>query len=409
MRQPPSTSAATSGRRTIHRRHHLLAVVHHPLHRVASGLAHVPAGLLRQVDRAGPLESPWLAVGLGALVPATVALIALSHHWRGRHPGPPRHRWLRRGGLGAWLVLLAALAGLAGLNAYVGYVPTLPSLFGDLPIGIGHDARGAGSQVVSLEIGAPSLRVPPSRCYVYLPPGYGSRAQRRRRYPVVYLLHGYPGGPIDWFRGAQVQETMDAMLADGLVQPMILVAPDASGGWLHDSEMLNQVGGPQVESYLVGTVVHAVDRRFRTVAERAGRAIGGVSSGGYGALNLGLRHQDVFSVILSLMPYGTPGAVTRTLLGGSRALWLANSPAAYIPTMTFRHPMTVELMAGDHDPEVKVAARLARMLHARGQYAVFNEVQGAGHTWRGARVEAPYVLAFASGHLAGWRTMRGMT
>jgi enterochelin esterase-like enzyme len=375
-----------------------------PIPPMASGLAHVPAGLLRQVDRAGPLESPWLAVGLAALVPVTVALIASSHHWRGRRTGPPRHRWLWRGGLAAWLATLTVLAGLAGLNAYVGYVPTIPSLLGELPVGAGN-----GSKVVSLEIGAPSLRVPPSHCYVYLPPGYGSRAQQRRRYPVVYLLHGYPGGPIDWFRGAQIQATMDAMLADRMVQPMILVAPDASGGWLHDSEMLNQVGGPQVESYLVGTVVHTIDRRFRTVADRAGRAIGGMSSGGYGALNLGLRHQDVYSVILSLMPYGTPGAVTRTLLGGSRALWLANSPAAYIPRMAFRHPMTVDLMAGDHDPEVREAARLARMLRARGQDAVFNEVHGAGHTWRGARAEAPYVLAFASGHLAGWRRTRGVT
>jgi enterochelin esterase-like enzyme len=408
MRQPLSGAAVTTGHRTVHQRHQALRAVVHPLHRVASGLAHVPAGLLRQVDRAGPLESPWLAVGLAALVPATVALIATSHRRRGRRAGPPRHRRLRRGGLAAWLVTLTVLAGLVGLNAYVGYVPTLASLFGEVPIGVGHGAEDRSS-VVSLKIGAPSLRVPPSRCYVYLPPGYGSAAQQRRRYPVVYLLHGYPGGPIDWFRSAQVQQTMDAMLASRLVQPMILVAPDASGGWLHDSEMLNQVGGPQVESYLVGTVVHTIDLRFRTVADRAGRAIGGMSSGGYGALNLGLRHQDVYSVILSMMPYGTPGAVTRTLLGGSHALWLANSPSAYIPTMAFRHPMAVELMAGDHDPEAREAARLARLLRARGQYAVYNQVRGAGHTWRGARAEAPYALAFASGHLAGWHPTRGMT
>jgi enterochelin esterase-like enzyme len=376
---------------------------------VTGGLGHVPAGLLHQVGRDGPLENPWLAAGLGALLPATVAVV-VWHRRRRRATGPPpRHLWLRRGGLTAWLLVLATLSGLAGLNAYVGYVPTLPALFGELPAVGGPAARGGGSRVVSLEIGAPSLDVPPSRAYVYLPPGYDGPAEARRRYPVLYLLHGHPGGPIDWFRGAQVQRTMDAMLAAGLVQPMILVAPDASGGWLHDSEMLNQVGGPQVESYLVGTVVHAIDSRFRTIADRAGRAIGGVSSGGYGALNLGLRHQDVYSVILSLMPYGTPGAVTWTLLGGSRRLWLANSPADYIPTMRFRHPMAVELLAGDRDPEAKEADRLARMLRARGQYAVFDEVHGATHTWRGARVETPYVLAFAAVHLAGARPARGIT
>lgn len=65
---------------------------------------------------------------------------------------------------------------------------------------------------------------------------------------------------------------MDTMLAGRLAQPMMLVAADASGGWLHDSEMLNQVGGPQVETYLTRTVVQTVDARFRTIADRSGRA-----------------------------------------------------------------------------------------------------------------------------------------
>jgi acetyl esterase/lipase len=111
----------------------------------------------------------------------------------------------------------------------------------------------------------------------------------------------------------------------------------------------------------------------------------------------------VYSVIGSLMPYGDPGSVTATLLGGSRALWLANSPAAYIPRMTFHHPMAVDLLAGDRDPQRPEARRLAAMLHARGQQAVYTEVPGATHTWRGARLEAPYMLAFASAHLAGAR------
>jgi enterochelin esterase-like enzyme len=374
-----------------HRAAHHLAV----RHLAVRHLVHLPAGLLRQVGQAGPLERPWVAAGFGALLLATVAVLLWRHPRPATGP-PPAHRWLRRGGLAAWLAALVVLGGLAAVNAYVGYVPTLPSLFGDLP-------AAGGSRVVRLEVGDPRLDVPPGPLYVYLPPGYANPANAHRRYPVIYLLHGYPGAPIDWFRGAQVQRTMDAMLADGLVQPMILAAPDASGGWLHDSEMLNQVGGPQVESYLVGPVVRAVDAQFRTIADRAGRAIAGVSSGGYGALNLGLRHQGTFSVILSLMPYGDPGAVTTTLLGGSRALWLANAPADYIPRIAFRHPMAVDLIAGSRDPELREAARLARMLQARHQHAVCTEVPHATHTWRGARVEAPYMLAFAATRLAGQR------
>jgi hypothetical protein len=193
MRQPsPAMAEVSRHRGTTHSRQHPPAASHHPLHRVASSLVQVPAGLLHQVQRAEPLESPWLAAGLGALLLATLAAMA----WRRRRPlgPPPRHSWLRRGGLAAWLVVLATLCGLAGLHAYVGYVPTLPSLLGDLPGRGGPNVKGSASRVVSLEIGAPSLLVPPSRTYVYLPPGYDSRPQARRRYPVVYLLHGYPGG-----------------------------------------------------------------------------------------------------------------------------------------------------------------------------------------------------------------------
>jgi len=390
----------------------------HRVRRVAAGIAHshvprVPPALLHVAARAGPLESPWIAAGFVAMLLASVAVVVWRHRLaaarqreqreHGVTLAAPRLRWLRRGGLAVWLTSLATLSGLAGLNTYVGYVPTLPALFGSLPGSAAASPGSGGSQVVKIAIDAPQLGMRPSGAYVYLPPGYGARSNRSHRYPVVYLLHGYPGGPVDWFRGAHLQQIMDAMIADGLARPMILVAPAASGGWLHDSEMLNQVGGPQVETYLTSMVVHVIDSRFRTVASRSGRAVGGMSSGGYGALNLGLRHQDSYSVILSMMPYGTPGNVTATLLGGSRALWLANSPDDYIPTMRFRHPMAVDLLAGPHDQELGEAWRLARMLRDRGQPAVFTEVAGAGHTWRGVRLEIPYALAFASNHLSGGR------
>ena len=359
-------------------------------------LVRIPPDLLHQLGRSGPLESPWLAVVIVTLLAATVALALWRARQYRRRGARSRHLGLRRVALGGWLTLLTLLGSAAGLNAYVGYVPTVPALLGALP---GQPAGSRFSRVESLLIGDPALGVPPLRTYVYLPPGYDAKANAHRRYPVVYLLHGYPGGPIDWFRGAEIQDQMDALLRYHLVQPMIAVAPNASGGWLHDSEMLNQVGGPQVETYLTHTVVAAIDARYRTIPDRSDRAIGGMSSGGYGALNLGLRHQDVYSVILSMMPYGDPGVVTRTLLGGSRKLWLANSPSHYLPTMTFREPMAVFLAAGSQDPQLREARRLARMLSRRGQLTMVKEVAGATHTWHGARAETPYALTFASQHL----------
>jgi enterochelin esterase-like enzyme len=379
----------------------MLAVAHQPLapphHRPRLvRLIRIPPDLLHQLGRDGPLERPWLAVGIAMLLTASIALALWRGHRHRRAGTRPHHLGLRRMALGVWLTLLTLLGSAAGLNAYVGYVPTLPTLFGALP---NHPAGSRFSRVETLLIGDRALDIPPARAYVYLPPGYEAKANARRRYPVVYLLHGYPGSPIDWFRAAEVQDQMDALLRYHLVQPMLIVAPDASGGWLHDSEMLNQVGGPQVETYLTHTVVAAVDARYRTIPDRFGRAIGGVSSGGYGALNLGLRHQATYSVILSMMPYGDPGAVTQSLLGGSRKLWLANSPSHYIPAMTVRHPIMVFLAAGSKDPQLPEARLLARLLRERAQPAVVTEVPGATHTWHGARAEIPYALTFASQHL----------
>jgi enterochelin esterase-like enzyme len=360
----------------------------------------IPQSLLRQATQAGPLESPWLAAGLAALLVASVVLAVRRHRRRAGSPG--RRRWPGRAGLAAWLTALTTLTGLAGLNAYVGYIPTLPALLGQVTA-TGH----TGSQLLRVVIGAPdSLDVPPSMAYIYLPPGYDDPANAGRRYPVVYLLHGYPGSPLDWVRAVPTQQLMDTMVADHLIQPMIVVAPNANGGWLHDSEMLNQVHGPQTETYLTRTVVGYVDAHFRTVPGQAGRAIGGMSSGGYGALNLGLRDQDLYSVILAEMPYGDPGRAALALLGGSRALWAANAPDRYIPTMTFHHRMAVDLLTGPDDSQRREAARLARMLRARGQPTAYTLVPGAGHTWRSAGLELPYALRFASQHLHGRQPRR---
>ena len=67
--------------------------------------------------------------------------------------------------------------------------------------------------------------------------------------------------------------------------------------------------------------------------------------------------------------------------------------------MAFHHEMAVDLLAGSRDPTRAEAARLARMLAARGQEAVDTVTPDANHTWRGARAELPYALAFASRHL----------
>jgi acetyl esterase/lipase len=71
--------------------------------------------------------------------------------------------------------------------------------------------------------------------------------------------------------------------------------------------------------------------------------------------------------------------------------------------MTFHHRTATDLLTGPDDSQRREAARLARMLRARGQPTAFTLVPGAGHTWQSAGRELPYALTFASQHLHGRR------
>jgi enterochelin esterase-like enzyme len=354
----------------------------------------LPAGWNRGLDTVGYLESPWLAAGLWILLLVTIAYGIWRLVRRRRAHRRLSHPVLRRTGLTLAVIVLFVLAGSATANAYVGYVPTIGSALGS----VGEDIRG-GSRIDQLSIGAPDLKIPPGPAYVYVPPGYDARANRDHRYPVLYLLHGYPGGSVDWVRAGDMQQILDKLIEDRLVEPMIAVAPDASGGWVHDSEMVNQVNGPQLETYLTKTVPQTIDGKYRTVADRSARGISGLSSGGYGALNLGLRNQDVFSVTIPMMPYGDPGTVLDSLFGGDQQLLDENTPSKYIPTMTFTQKMSVLLIAGAEDHQLGTARQLYAQLKARNSSDLdlgFQEVAGATHTWIGATMDSPYGYVFFS-------------
>lgn len=135
------------------------------------------------------------------------------------------------------------------------------------------------------------------RVPVYLPPGYDDS---QSRYPVVYLLTGFTGRGTFMLNDAafdeNIQERMDRLIAAGQVQPMILVMPDCFtryGG----SQYLNSSATGRYEDHLINELVPFIDRRYRTRAEPAYRAISGKSSGGYGALVQAMRHPDIFGAV----------------------------------------------------------------------------------------------------------------
>ncbi len=144
-------------------------------------------------------------------------------------------------------------------------------------------------------LGDPFVR----RVPVYLPPGYETS---RARYPVVFVLTGFTGRGTMLLNDAAWDEAlpqrMDRLIAEGKVQPMILVMPDCFtriGG----SQYLNSSAVGQYEAHVVKELVAFVDKKYRTLADRDHRAVVGKSSGGYGSVILAMRHPDVFGLMAS--------------------------------------------------------------------------------------------------------------
>lgn len=150
---------------------------------------------------------------------------------------------------------------------------------------------GGASEIVAARLTGPGVQRE-WRYLVYLPTGYHTS---QRRYPVVYLLHGWASDEASWITKAGVAGTADNMIAHRMMAPCILVMPAAGFGWyLHD------VG--QAENDFVSELLPEIDHTWRTLPDRRSRMIAGLSMGGYGALRLALRFPDRFSAVALMSP-----------------------------------------------------------------------------------------------------------
>lgn len=332
------------------------------------------------------IASPWLAVL--PLIAAAVMMLRAAPRLGGH-----------RGRSLAWLVLLVSMAQY--LNAYFGYLPQAGDVIGAWPWPVatvsvaGLHPRGA---VVTLHVAGTQSGAPNRDALVYLPPQYFD--QPVRRFPVLYLLHGSPGVPLDWFRGGEAALAGFAAAQRGF--PVVLVAPRMSKGWLDDSECIDRPT-LHAESYLVRDVVPTIDKVLRTQANASSRGLAGNSAGGYCALSIGLRHPRTFSRVAALSPLTTPtytyGSL-RELFGNPSDLQAtidAHTPSWLLQHNAAARTVQLRLDVGRQDPVVGAVRHLAAVAASVGSPPRII-LRNGGHTfrvWRPALREA--VLWFGQG------------
>ena len=235
-----------------------------------------------------------------------------------------------------------------------------------------------------------------SRYLVYLPPGYSRAAARGKRFPVLYLLHGYPGKMPVFVNVGAVHVAANVGIAHHTMPPMILVMPGGKSGVLGaDTEWADTPSGRWM-SY-VTDVVHDVDHRFVTMPGRQHRGIAGDSEGAFGAVNIALHHLELFSVLESWGGYFTE-TPTGVFNGASPAVLRANSPAAYVGSLApsiRRLGLRAWLFQGRTDTQSPAQIEaFSAALHRAGADVKLGFFPG-GHDWGLFRAQTPRMLAAA--------------
>lgn len=221
------------------------------------------------------------------------------------------------------------------------------------------------------------------RMSIYTPPGYESS---NKRYPVLYLLHGMGGDENAWLEIGRASQILDNMIASGKVKPMIVVFPNGnaalesapghgSDGFSRPTTALAKTMNGEYEDAFP-EIVNFVDKNYRTVKSKKGRAIAGLSMGGYHSLHISKQYPDMFDYVglfsAAIMPNEKVKHAVYDNMEGKLATQMAKSPALYW------------IAIGNTDFLYKANVEYRKMLDANNYKYIYRESEG-GHNWRNWR------------------------
>lgn len=233
---------------------------------------------------------------------------------------------------------------------------------------------------------------------IYLPPSYDQAPDTQ--YPVLYLLHG-DDGRIDGWPAMGLRMKLDRAIAAGEPE-MIVVMPDGSGHYNDLTDWANRWDGTDRVEDQVLELVTIVDQSYRTISDRSTRYIGGLSSGGFGALNIALHHPDLFSTAMSFSGFiaADDREADAGVFGADPTYIKGNSPAALVTSNPGAGDIYYVLSGGETDPYFR--ERMAEFSSELGSLGIAHEfhVVPGGHDAMAWMAGLDFGLAYLAGQMS---------
>lgn len=235
---------------------------------------------------------------------------------------------------------------------------------------------------------------------IYLPDNYQSTIDDL---PVVYLLHGANEDEYSWIKKGGVTETLDGLISRGRLRPTIVVMPTVGpDSWWVDGNV------KKAGTALMKELIPYIEKKYKAINDRNGRAIAGLSMGGYGALNLSLRYPTQFCAagiispaIYDPLPPETSSARKSPQFFTQNAFnpesWMALNYPVNLQSYSqsnLRVPMWIVSGGNDHFGIALMAAQLhSRLMKIQPEQVEFRVIEG-DHEWMTFRDALPDTLQY---------------